>query len=659
MYFVLLIVQLVAFIGLATAFFTLPGIYFLEKSTDKLNFWEKIILGSVVGLVFFSLVSYLFSVIKLHFLLLPLILIFSFLEIKKLPNLFKKYTRPSGKRLSLILLVFIIGITGQLLIIAPSGINLNGDLVFWSSHGHDGLWHISLMQEYQKGYPLQNPVFAGTRLVNYHFFSDIAPSDFNLFFKFSLFDLYFRFFPLLFSILLGGLAYLLGKKLGGNFQTGLWATVFTYFAGSFGYILTYLKDRSIGGESIFWASQVQSSIGNPPQAAAFIIVLAFLYLFSFFIEKQTKYLFFVCTILAGTLAVFKVYGAVVILASLGLVGLWQLIRERKFNILSLFFSSSILSAILYLPNSQDSGAFLIFQPWWYVRTMVVTPDRLNQLDMELRRQTYIADHNWKRVIQLETEAFLIFFFGNLGMRFLALFSLPRLIKKSFSNHLNLIIILIILISFILPMLFLQKGVASNSIQFLQYYLLLMGIISAVFVSEISKKIKYRFINFLLGFLIILLAVPTQISLINSFYSRPPFAKVDQKELVALNFLKQNSDDNSVVLTPPYNQYLNLPSIVPQIWDWSDTGYVTALSNRRTYLADTEQVDIMGYDLKPRLNTQQELFLETEPKTFESRIKALNVSYLYFPKAQKPLVDLTKTDLKPIFSNDLVEIWQVK
>src|SRR5437879_9715117 len=37
-------------------------------------------------------------------------------------------------------------------------------------------------------------------------------------------------------------------------------------------IVTFLKDQSLGGESIFWASQIQSSIGNPPQAAAFIIV---------------------------------------------------------------------------------------------------------------------------------------------------------------------------------------------------------------------------------------------------------------------------------------------------------------------------------------------------------------------------------------------------
>ncbi len=658
MFYFLFIVQLVSFLLLVGICFTLPGAYLLEKTKSIFNSWEKIILGTVIGLILFSLLSYLLQVIKIHFLLLPLIFAMALLEVRKLPLLLQKITFPSINKLILLLVIFVIGVLGQLLIISPSGINLKGNLVFWSSHGHDGLWHISLMQEYQKGYPLQNPVFAGERVVNYHFFSDIAPADFSEFFKFSNLDLYFRFFPLVYSILLGGLALLLGTRLGKSLNSGIWALFLTLFAGSFGYIVTYIQNKTIGGETVFWASQPQSSIGNPPQIVAFIIVLAFLYLFNFFVFKPEKVLFFICMLLAGSLAVFKIYGGVVLLTSLSLVGLWQLIRERRSHILLLSIASGLLSALLYFPNASNTGSFLIFEPWWFIRTMIVAPNKLNWLDLELRRQTYVADHNYKRVIQLELTGFLIFFFGNLGMRFFGLWNLTKLSKSFFLNYFNQVIVLIMLTSLILPLLVLQKGVAPNTIQFLQYFLILSGIISAPVIVGMLSWLRFRFLIPALACVIILLAVPTQLSLITGFYSRPPFTKITSQELTALQFLKEHTPVNSIILTPAFNKYYQSNDPIPHIWAWSDTGYVAALSAKRTYLADTEQVDIMGYDFKNRLKAEQEIFEQTDPKLFTQQIKSLTVDYLYFPIPQRPKTDLSKTSFIKVFSNPEVEIWKI-
>jgi len=651
--------QLMLFLIPSATLFTLPGIFLLDKSKIKFNAWEKIILGTVVGLILFSLLSYLLLVIKLHFLVLPIMLAIALLTVKKLPSLFHQLSNSSRKKLALFLIVFSIGIAGQLLIISPSGINLNGDLVFWSSHGHDGLWHISLMEEYERGYPLQNPVFAGERLVNYHFFSDIAPSDFNHYFKLSTLDLYFRFFPLIFSVLLGSLAYLVGVKIGGSFQAGIWATIFTYFAGSFGYIVTFLQNRTIGGEAVFWASQPQSSIGNPPQIVAFIIVLTFLYLFSFFIAKPNKVLFFICVLLAGCLAVFKIYGGITLILSLGIVGLWQLVRERKPQILLLAGTSALLSAILYFPNASNTGSFLIFEPWWFIRTMIVAPNKLNWIDLELKRQTYSAEGNFKRVIQIEVTGFLLFFFGNLGMRFLGLFSFIKLLKSFFSNYFHMIIVSITITSLLLPLLFLQKGVVSNTIQFLQYLLLLLGILSGITTAKLLGKIKFASIKIIVSALIIIVSIPTQVSLIYEFYNRHPFAKISVLELGSLDYLKKNTPSDSVILTPPYNKYLDLKKDVPNIWDWSDTGYVSALSSRRTYLADLEQVDIMGYNFKNRLEFQKAIFSQTNPGEFEKLLRENRINYLYFPTALRPQIDLSKTNLKKAYLNSDVEIWKIQ
>lgn len=646
----ILFIQLPLFLILSIVCFTTPGIFLLEKSKIKFSFWEKLILGTSLGFICFTLLSYLLLILKIQLLLLPVIFLINFFAIRKIPQLFRKITFLPGNNLVLLASVFIIGVIGQLLIIAPSGIYRSGDLVFWSSHGHDGFWHIALMEEYKKGYPLLNPVFAGERLVNYHFFSDIAPAEFNRYFKLSTLDLYFRFFPLMLSILLGALSYLLGKKLGG-FQVGFWAAIFTYFAGSFGYIIG-------GGESTFWASQPQSSTGNPPQIAAFIIVLTFLYLFDIFLKNRSKTLFTICAILVGSLAVFKVYGAIVLLISLFLVGLWQAVRKNGVSILLLSLVGAFFSAVVLLPNSTNYGSFLIFEPWWFIRTMVVAPDRLNWLDLELKRQTYIYEENWKRVIQVELTAFLIFFFGNLGIRFLGLWSFWKLLKSSLTNYFNQLLLIIIIISFLLPILFLQKGVATNTIQFLQYFLLLFGFLAALTVANILKRIKSKFVVILVGFTIILLSVPTQLSLIISFYNRLPFAKVSANELSALKFLKDNITHESIVLTAPYNKYLDLHDPIPNIWDWSDTAYVSALTGKRVYLADTEQVTILGYDLSSRLKFQEEIFAQADPTMFTRKLKENRIDYIYFPKPLKPAVELDKSGLKKVYSNDVVEIWQV-
>lgn len=642
---------------------TIPGLMLLKLATQLKNFWESLTLATVIGLVTTSLLSYLLFVINLPWLILPLLLIINFLYFKNLP------TRLAGgptswmvsfKRSQLIIFLFvlIIGVVGQLLVIAPSGRYHNGDLIFYSAHGHDSAWHIALMEELNKGYPLQNPVLAGERLVNYHFFSDIIPAAFSYYLPLSPFDLYFRFFPLLYSLLFGGISYLIGRKLGGTFQTGIWVMIFSFFAGSFGFIVTWLRSGQIGGESLFWSSQPQSTIGNPPQIAATIILLTFIYLLGVYLGKKNHWLLVILTLLAGTIVVFKVYAAVVLLGALGIVSLWRLITKHTADLLAMLTGSGLLAAGLYLPNTSATFAFLIFEPWWFIRTMVVAPDRLNWLDLELKRQTYIAEGNWKRVIQVELTAFLIFWLGNLGMRFLGLVYLVRKIKNFALDTQRLFITLMIIISFIMPLLFLQKGVASNTAQFLQFHLLLLGIVSGLVVAKLIQLVKPWWVKTFISLLIIILTVPTQIGLLLEFYSKPPLAKISSQELQALDFLKKQSTESSVILTAPYNQYFNTNLATPLIWDWSDTAYVAAFSTRRTYLSDIEQVDIMGYDYSGRRAFQQQLFAETDPQTFINLLHQQPINYLYFPKQLQPAVDLEKTDLKEVFANDEIEIWQV-
>ena len=637
-------------------FFTLPGFFLFEKAKINQTFWQKFFFGTITGYLLFTLVSYLFVVLNLDFLIIPIFVLMSIYFLKS--RSFKLPKKIKLKKNLLILFVLAVGIISQLAVIAPSGQKVNGELLFWSSHGHDGAWHIALSNEIQKGFPLQNPEFAGERLVNYHMLSDIAPAMFNKHLKIPSLELYFRLFPFLYSLLLGASAYFLGQKIGKARSVGIWSVFFVYFAGSFGYIVTLLQNRGIGGESLFWGSQIQSSIGNPPFIVANIIVISFLYFFLQLQKKRERIIFFVCSLLLGSLAVLKIYAAIVLFGSLSIVGLWQIIKSKTVWILAMIFIAGILSLVLFLPYYSKTSSFLIFQPWWHVRTIIVEPSRLNWIDHELRRQTYIFEHNWKRVIFLESVGLSIFFFGNLGMRFIGLWQFGKYLKNSLKDYFKLTFVIATSLAFVFPLLFLQRGVAGGTANFLQYFILLFGFAAAVTISELTEKITNKFKRLFFIFLIVILAIPTQVGLLREFYSRPAFARISKLELEALDFISKNTNEEMVVLTPPYNQYLNLGGATPHIWDWFDTAYVAAFSSRRTFFDDYEQVDIMGYDFKERLEAKNKIFNSESAEVVKNEITSTRVDLVYFPKPLSPKVDLKSIGLIKLFENPEIEVWKV-
>ena len=154
-------------------------------------------------------------------------------------------------------------------------------------------------------------------------------------------------------------------------------------------------------------------------------------------------------------------------------------------------------------------------------------------------------------------------------------------------------------------------------------------------------------------------IPTQVGLIYEFYSRPAFAKITAGELQALAFVKNKTNNQAVILTPPYNEYLNLGGATPNIWDWFDTSYVAAFSDRRTYFDDYEQVDIMGYDAKNRIATKKTIFESTNIADIKAAFAKSGASILYYPKAMAPVVSPDKIGLTKIFENSDVAIWQTR
>ena len=238
-------------------------------------------MGSIFVFALSTLISYILIVLNIPYLIIPITIALLAVGFKPLAKTIKNIKIVWNLQTFIVLLVFSIGIIGQLAVISPSGTYKNGDLLFWSAHGHDGTWHIALMEEMKKTWPLQNPIFAGEKLTNYHFFSDILPAIVGKYTKITNENLYFRIFPLIYSLFLGASVYFLTKKLTNNFQASIWATIFTYFAGSFGYLIGK-------GESVFWATQIQSSSGNPPQIISNFLFLSAIYFVITFLQNNDK-----------------------------------------------------------------------------------------------------------------------------------------------------------------------------------------------------------------------------------------------------------------------------------------------------------------------------------------------------------------------------------
>jgi hypothetical protein len=234
-----------------------------------------------------------------------------------------------------------------------------------------------------------------------------------------------------------------------------------------------------------------------------------------------------------------------------------------------------------------------------------------------------------------------------------------LIKKEIKKSINVFIYTASAVAFVTPLIFLQKGVVYNSIQFSQYFLLLSGFVAAVSMGKIIKKLKNKFAKIFITFMVILLMVPTTLGLLWQFYSNKPLAKVSAVELSALSYLRTTNQD-SIILTVSYNQYNAGKDGIPPvpIYDWSDTGYIPALSGRRTLISDAEQIDIMGYDAKSLLAAREEAFNDKTGSSLTAFVRNYGINYIYLNKDEDAGINYKKLNLEKVFSNTEVDVYKV-
>lgn len=529
-----------------------------------------------------------------------------------------------------------------------SGLMYAFGIGFWGPHGHDGVWHIALSNQLAKGSILL-PIFAGETIRNYHIGFDLLLAFIYKITAIPISIIYFQIIPPVLALAIGILTYRFLSVWTGKQQAGLWGMFFVYFGGSFGWIVTLIKQGVIGGESIFWSQQALSTLINPPFALSLVLLLLGFHLLLQIVKKFQIYKAILLSLIFALVLQIKVYAGLLAIFALSILGLVQLIKEKEKRMLLISILTLIFSVVLFLPLNKSSGSLIIYKPFWFLENMMGGVDRIGWPKFFQAMIAYKLSGDWLKFLLAYSFAFFIFLVGNLGTRiagFLLFFK-----KSNFNDPIFIFLSSVAAGGIIVPMLFIQKGTSWNTIQFFYYTLFVFALFSAYSMSQLTFFGK-RWALVLSG-VVVLLAVPSSIATLKHYLPTRPPAMIPQEEIEALNFLQDQKE--GVVLTVPFNrEKATKLSIQPPkpLYLYESTAYVSAFSKHITFLEDEVNLSIMDYPWKERKRQVEEFF----KKPTAEFLKKNNISYLYLVNEFYQTGEIL--GLKRIFKNDKVSIYLV-
>ena len=637
---------LLKFLVFSFFIFYFPGLAILKKL--NLSPPVKFVLAWPVGISLFTLTAFILG--YFHFwwglFVLPIVGLYVVRKDLNLPRL----SWVTGNKITLTLIT--LGSLSWLATTVKNGLTYDFGLGFWGAHGHDAIWHLSVIESAKKGLPLENPIFAGEVLRNYHFFYDLLLAGISNLTNLQAIDLYFRYFPILLSILIGSVVYILANvwfksKLAANL-----AIFFIYFGGSFGWIVSYFKNRTLGGESLFWAQQGISTFINPPFAISILLFLTGLFLFNKLVsQKQYPVANIIPLILVwGVLIEFKAYGGLLVLGALSIVTIFEL-SKRNLNFLKISLPTGLLSLLVFLPNNLNSTSLLVFSPFWLIHSMIESPDRVGWYRLQLAKMAGEQGGNWFKFFAAEIIGFSIFILGNLGTRVVGIAAFKKILPL---NSFKLFIGSFLTASSIIPLLFIQKGSSFNIIQFFYYFLVVFSFLAAYSLAILITKNKR--IGLLVTAAMVLLTLPTTWDSLHHYIPVRPPSRISTEEVEALNFLKDQ--ENGIVVTF-YDKRLRERFTEPvPLFAYDSTAYVSAYSGKREFISDTVNLEILGVDYKGRLQVTRDILAVREPDQINKLLKENNIKYIYAPKVFNFSPDAERLKVKIIFENSEVKIFKV-
>ena len=125
------------------------------------------------------------------------------------------------KQKIIFLLSFLFCFFIQVIPVIRSGLNYDFGIGFWGPNGHDGVWHLSLINNLHNPLKIDMPIFAGETLKNYHPFFNILIALLAKITSINSSVWLFQLFPIITATLFLYFSFRLGQKITKKFLGGI------------------------------------------------------------------------------------------------------------------------------------------------------------------------------------------------------------------------------------------------------------------------------------------------------------------------------------------------------------------------------------------------------------------------------------------------------
>ena len=650
--------EIILFIIIIVVCFYLPGKFLFSKLKIVLDSPEDLFLPFVLGAMVFILISYIFSWLRLEFVILPLLLIIGFFTIKDKKWFFNNIEKIHHWPLIIVVVLSIVFSLSML----TSGVY--GDTI---KYGRDDLWHLALINELKNNFPPDNPGFAGVPLRGYHFFYNFLLAKISNIFFISPLSLYFHFFPLFMAILWGLGVYSFMYKWSKKISIGLWAVFLTMFGGSFAFILRLRGHENLSLDSAFGIQQSATSLINPPFAISILVVISTLFAIHQYLESKKNTWLIPVALFVGLATMFKVYAGIILVGGFILFSLIESIRKKNYLILVSLFTSGILFVVTY-GIFRDISSTLIFAPLWAPHSVLV--DNMPWYGYAEKMYTYTKLSVIKGIIETEFYSLYVFFFGNLGTRVIGLLFLPLILFRKFRkpSSLALTILIMTLISILIPMFFIQSGKVFEIIQMAWYFLFFISLFAAFGFYKLFSFSYSKVLKVALFIVVLILTLPSAYENYKGYFDsfRSQGSQLSDPYLQAMQFLKSKGNYNQTVLEIPNK---NVAATKKDVLGWyrSSTPAIVAFANKRSYL-NNEYIDFAGVYVASRIDFIRKIILLSNlpsskseeymslQEEVEQGLKNNKIVFIYSPYS---LYILEKTKyVHKIYSNQDAYIYKI-
>ena len=585
---------------------------------------------------------------------------------------------------------------------------------FWGVHGHDAIWHMAITNVSFNKFPFIAPTFSGENLYGYNYLLDFivfllskigVPAIFSYFkllpvIWFMVFtsllitlgrkikdSILFVSLFLFLNYFAGSFSYLLtllhDKTINGS--STLLPQPIMHAMSNLPYafsllpllvILNLMKDKKLNTKKIFTTGVCIFSIMGLKFYGG---VISIFMVTIFVILNLFQDLLFKNQMLKPNFAK----------ATKGKRVQHDKVKKRIVELLIIYVFVILGVFLFYDPiRSFKTGSVFGWAPFALVHPITEEPNQFYLQDMTDARYYIMAQGRiGPRFVWIEFINLTLFLFFYLGTRFFTFFYIVFLALKKRLDTFDLSVILSIIFSITLTVLLVQKAEWWNTIQFFFYAIFLLTIYLSRLVFDLinpflsfrrsgateksipTKSVvilrfarsfagaqddKVRAITkvsgFIVGFIILILSIPTSLDLVRLFAVTPGAAYLPVDEMRALEFLKKQPE--GTVLTPVYNKEWKNYQKSNQLYTYADTAYVSAFSGKQTYFANILQLRLTGVSYEKRLE---------KLKRMDCSILS-EVDYVYEIRSlldeEKIVIACRAVNAKKIFENKSVNIYSM-